>query len=94
MNRSYYGVEIVSLLYALKCLHPESIFLLRGNHDFAAMVPYGFEQECKGKYIDAFGNDADYAMNLVYVSKRMSYVMQWLQDRSFQKSLKRSRLRL
>merc|ERR1712232_695990 len=42
------GLESIALLLAHKVQNPENIFLLRGNHDDAALTRiYGFYDECK-----------------------------------------------
>ena len=51
VDRAQQGVETVSLLFAYKVLHPETVFLLRGNHECATLNRiYGFFDECKRRY--------------------------------------------
>jgi len=50
VDRGDYGIETISLLFALKLMYPDEIFLLRGNHEdqFINKI-YGFFDECKTK---------------------------------------------
>jgi diadenosine tetraphosphatase ApaH/serine/threonine PP2A family protein phosphatase len=52
VDRGKSSCEVLVLLYSLKILFPKSIFLLRGNHEFASMTQvYGFLTECSGKFV-------------------------------------------
>ncbi|MDR1628412.1 MAG: metallophosphoesterase [Oscillospiraceae bacterium] len=45
------GVKIVTLLFILKVMFPDQVFLLRGNHeDIQQNIMCGFYEECKKKY--------------------------------------------
>ncbi|CAM0147085.1 unnamed protein product [Urochloa decumbens] len=53
VDRGAWGLETLLLLLAWKVLHPNCVFLLRGNHEskYCTSV-YGFEQEVMTKYKD------------------------------------------
>lgn len=51
VDRGYYSLEICVLLFALMCAYPESIHLLRGNHEFESLnSQYGFKGEILGHH--------------------------------------------
>ena len=53
VDRGSWGCEVAFLLYSLKVLYPNKIFINRGNHETDDMNSvYGFRDECKYKYGD------------------------------------------
>lgn len=51
VDRGSWSCEVAILLYCLKILYPNKIFINRGNHETNDMNKvYGFEDECKSKY--------------------------------------------
>lgn len=51
IDRGNFGVEVLTLLFALKCKYPEHVYLLRGNHETLSVCrAYGFQRECTRKF--------------------------------------------
>lgn len=48
VDRGTHSLEVIALLFALKCRYPNQIHLIRGNHeDKAINAAYGFQDECR-----------------------------------------------
>jgi diadenosine tetraphosphatase ApaH/serine/threonine PP2A family protein phosphatase len=48
VDRGTNSIEVLLVLYALKVLFPDRIYLLRGNHECEAITrTYGFKKECR-----------------------------------------------
>jgi diadenosine tetraphosphatase ApaH/serine/threonine PP2A family protein phosphatase len=51
VDRGLFGIEVMALLFALKCKFPQHIYLLRGNHETQVISQsYGFLTECQKKF--------------------------------------------
>ena len=56
VDRGSFSVEVIILLMSLKVLHPNKVFLLRGNHESRSMTThlyddgFNFKEECYAKY--------------------------------------------
>jgi protein phosphatase len=62
VDRGDYSVQVLMLLFALMLTFPDSIFLLRGNHEFASVNSrYGFQDELA----EVFGDDSSRIFNAV-----------------------------
>lgn len=52
VDRGWNSVETITLLLALKCRYPESVYMIRGNHESSFVSRrYGFYEEC-AKYFE------------------------------------------
>ena len=47
VDRGLFGVEVMAYLFALKINSPDSVYLLRGNHETQEMTTYyNFRDQC------------------------------------------------
>jgi serine/threonine-protein phosphatase 5 len=60
VDRGSWGVEVVVVMLAFKCLYPNHFFMNRGNHETESMNRmYGFTGEVKAKYNDVLSEMFD-----------------------------------
>lgn len=51
VDRGYNSIETMCLLLCYKCLYPDSVVLIRGNHETSSLTKiYGFYDEVLKKY--------------------------------------------
>ena len=51
VDRGKHGIECICVLLGFKVLYPDSIYVLRGNHESAGLTKqYGFFDECKRRF--------------------------------------------
>ena len=67
VDRGQFSIETVLMLFTLKCRFPDSIYLIRGNHEFFSINSlYGFQKEVECVY----GND--------HIFRKINEVFTWL----------------
>lgn len=51
VDRGSFSVPVICLLFSLMIMHPDDVFLLRGNHEFSIVnQSYGFLAECRERF--------------------------------------------
>ena len=79
-DRGAYGVEVLYTLLRLKLANPGRVYLVRGNHEEAAMQSrYGFFQEGQGKYGREFnaarvGRVSDFFPVVIYAGAGTNFI--------------------
>jgi hypothetical protein len=51
VDRGQHSLEVVTLLFSLKLMHPKRVHMIRGNHETRMInMMYGFSQECSARF--------------------------------------------
>lgn len=67
VDRGRYSCEVIILLYALKCLFPKEVYMIRGNHEFEDMTDiYGFKDECTNRIENISTDDKEDTASTFY----------------------------
>jgi len=65
VDRGYYGVEIVLIIFSFKLVYPDAVHMNRGNHECRQQNAYmGFEDEVLYKYDGSDANDTNRAWRI------------------------------
>lgn len=67
VDRGTQSVQVILILFSMKCMHPESIYLLRGNHEsYAINAKYGFLYELQVAFGLQEGTELHEEINQVF----------------------------
>jgi len=67
VDRGFQSIHVMLILFSMKCMHPESIYLLRGNHESAAInSKYGFLYELQREFGIQEGTEVHEEINKVF----------------------------
>jgi serine/threonine-protein phosphatase PP1 catalytic subunit len=74
VDRGPHSIETITTLLCLKQLHPQNIFLLRGNHETRDISRlYGFAEECRARFTISLWNRFNELFNYLPLAAVISH---------------------
>ncbi|EAY17689.1 Ser/Thr protein phosphatase, putative [Trichomonas vaginalis G3] len=64
VDRGEFSIEVITLLFTLKLLYPDHVYLIRGNHEFSDInAVYGFKNQVLAEYDENIYNQFNEAFS-------------------------------
>lgn len=74
VDRGSFSLECITILFALKVTYPDSVYLIRGNHEFDSMCSqYGFKDEILNYHKSMFEGNSSYFKDIPKIKKSQSF---------------------